>query len=256
MDNVYSFDWIDCWSAANEIVCLCLIFNLDFTDELCFFFCFFSQDHPKYSFNYGVADHHTGDVKSQHETRDGDVVKGKLQFLIYQEHTHRIGDLQWTIVSLFGNSIAVWRIFFFYFFFVSRKSRDQAEKSHNRTKNRIEGSWGEFQRQNETGERALERDFKFSHGDKSLLHHYAFHGINSSLCAFWFYRYESEKWLFFFWFSILCANYMKYWATHKHTHTHMNILKRVREKERNTQLRLKEFREAKWTLTRKYISNG
>lgn len=186
----------------------------------CVFFCFFSQDHPKYSFNYGVADHHTGDVKSQHETRDGDVVKGKLQFLIYQEHTHRIGDLQWTIVSLFGNSIAVWRIFFFYFFFVSRKSRDQAEKSHNRTKNRIEGSWGEFQRQNETGERALERDFKFSHGDKSLLHHYAFHGINFSLCAFWFYRYESEKWLFFFWFSILCANYMKYWATQAHTHTH------------------------------------
>lgn len=35
------------------------------------------QDHPKYSFNYGVADHHTGDVKSQHETRDGDVVKGE-----------------------------------------------------------------------------------------------------------------------------------------------------------------------------------
>uniref|UniRef100_A0A182YSR6 Uncharacterized protein n=1 Tax=Anopheles stephensi TaxID=30069 RepID=A0A182YSR6_ANOST len=34
-------------------------------------------DHPKYAFNYGVADHSTGDVKSQHETRDGDVVKGK-----------------------------------------------------------------------------------------------------------------------------------------------------------------------------------
>lgn len=33
-----------------------------------------------YSFNYGVADHHTGDVKSQHETRDGDVVKGKSLF--------------------------------------------------------------------------------------------------------------------------------------------------------------------------------
>lgn len=36
------------------------------------------QDHPKYAFNYGVADHTTGDVKSQHETRDGDVVKGKF----------------------------------------------------------------------------------------------------------------------------------------------------------------------------------
>ncbi|XP_011300629.1 cuticle protein 7-like [Fopius arisanus] len=30
----------------------------------------------KYSFNYGVNDPHTGDVKSQHEERDGDVVKG------------------------------------------------------------------------------------------------------------------------------------------------------------------------------------
>lgn len=41
-----------------------------------FFFLFYLQDHPKYSFNYGVADHHTGDIKSQHETRDGEVVKG------------------------------------------------------------------------------------------------------------------------------------------------------------------------------------
>lgn len=34
------------------------------------------QTQPKYSFNYGVEDHHTGDVKSQHEYRDGDVLKG------------------------------------------------------------------------------------------------------------------------------------------------------------------------------------
>ncbi|KAG5872614.1 hypothetical protein JTB14_017130 [Gonioctena quinquepunctata] len=32
--------------------------------------------HPKYEFNYGVQDGHTGDYKSQHEQRDGDVVKG------------------------------------------------------------------------------------------------------------------------------------------------------------------------------------
>ncbi|XP_046393597.1 cuticle protein 7-like [Ischnura elegans] len=32
--------------------------------------------HPKYQFEYGVQDHHTGDIKSQHEERDGDVVKG------------------------------------------------------------------------------------------------------------------------------------------------------------------------------------
>ncbi|KAG5872287.1 hypothetical protein JTB14_037419 [Gonioctena quinquepunctata] len=32
--------------------------------------------HPRYEFNYGVQDGHTGDHKSQHEQRDGDVVKG------------------------------------------------------------------------------------------------------------------------------------------------------------------------------------
>lgn len=37
----------------------------------------FSQAHPKYAFDYSVNDPHTGDHKSQWETRDGDVVKGK-----------------------------------------------------------------------------------------------------------------------------------------------------------------------------------
>ncbi|XP_028030198.1 cuticle protein 7-like [Bombyx mandarina] len=32
--------------------------------------------HPKYAFEYKIEDPHTGDLKSQHETRDGDVVKG------------------------------------------------------------------------------------------------------------------------------------------------------------------------------------
>ncbi|XP_072396884.1 larval cuticle protein A2B-like [Diabrotica undecimpunctata] len=32
--------------------------------------------YPKYEFNYGVQDGHTGDHKTQHEVRDGDVVKG------------------------------------------------------------------------------------------------------------------------------------------------------------------------------------
>lgn len=35
------------------------------------------QAPPKYTFKYGVNDYHTGDIKSQHETRDGDVVKGQ-----------------------------------------------------------------------------------------------------------------------------------------------------------------------------------
>ncbi|KAK9869695.1 hypothetical protein WA026_003436 [Henosepilachna vigintioctopunctata] len=37
--------------------------------------------HPKYEFNYGVQDGHTGDHKSQHEVRDGDVVKGSYSLL-------------------------------------------------------------------------------------------------------------------------------------------------------------------------------
>ncbi|XP_052738598.1 uncharacterized protein LOC112058207 [Bicyclus anynana] len=32
--------------------------------------------HPKYEFQYSVADTHTGDIKSQHEARDGDHVTG------------------------------------------------------------------------------------------------------------------------------------------------------------------------------------
>ncbi|BET01352.1 Cuticular protein [Nesidiocoris tenuis] len=31
---------------------------------------------PHYAYEYKVHDSHTGDVKAQHETRDGDVVKG------------------------------------------------------------------------------------------------------------------------------------------------------------------------------------
>ncbi|XP_023313029.1 cuticle protein-like [Anoplophora glabripennis] len=35
--------------------------------------------YPRYQFNYGVADAHTGDHKSQSEARDGDVVRGAYQ---------------------------------------------------------------------------------------------------------------------------------------------------------------------------------
>ncbi|XP_054262492.1 cuticle protein 19-like [Macrosteles quadrilineatus] len=37
--------------------------------------------HPKYSYNYGVKDFHTGDVKNQWEERDGDVVKGEYSLV-------------------------------------------------------------------------------------------------------------------------------------------------------------------------------
>ncbi|XP_017778988.1 PREDICTED: larval cuticle protein A2B-like [Nicrophorus vespilloides] len=36
----------------------------------------YADTHPQYSYKYGVQDAHTGDVKNQHEERDGDVVKG------------------------------------------------------------------------------------------------------------------------------------------------------------------------------------
>lgn len=41
------------------------------------------QDRPRYAFNYGVSDPNTGDIKSQHETRDGDVVKGKYLIILF-----------------------------------------------------------------------------------------------------------------------------------------------------------------------------
>ncbi|GBP63191.1 Cuticle protein 18.6, isoform B [Eumeta japonica] len=36
---------------------------------------------PIYEFSYSVADPHTGDFKSQHESRDGDVVRGSYALL-------------------------------------------------------------------------------------------------------------------------------------------------------------------------------
>lgn len=39
------------------------------------------QAYPKYSFNYGIKDPHTGDIKSQAEERDGDVVKGQYSLV-------------------------------------------------------------------------------------------------------------------------------------------------------------------------------
>lgn len=39
------------------------------------------QAYPKYQFNYGVNDAHTGDVKSQSEHRDGDSVQGEYSLV-------------------------------------------------------------------------------------------------------------------------------------------------------------------------------
>jgi len=40
-----------------------------------------SQSEPSYHFNYGVKDLHTGDLKSQWERREGDVVKGSYSLM-------------------------------------------------------------------------------------------------------------------------------------------------------------------------------
>ncbi|PSN37969.1 hypothetical protein C0J52_10438 [Blattella germanica] len=47
--------------------------------------------YPKYSFKYAVNDYHTGDIKHQHETRDGDVVKGQYS-LVEPDGTIRTVD--------------------------------------------------------------------------------------------------------------------------------------------------------------------
>lgn len=39
------------------------------------------QSSPRYAFNYGVNDQHTGDVKQQSEQREGDVVKGQYSLV-------------------------------------------------------------------------------------------------------------------------------------------------------------------------------
>ncbi|XP_021917290.1 cuticle protein 7-like isoform X1 [Zootermopsis nevadensis] len=36
---------------------------------------------PRYAFNYGVNDQHTGDIKQQSEQREGDVVKGQYSLV-------------------------------------------------------------------------------------------------------------------------------------------------------------------------------
>lgn len=49
------------------------------------------QSHPKYAFRYGVSDPHTGDVKAQQESRDGDVVKGQYS-LVEPDGSIRVVD--------------------------------------------------------------------------------------------------------------------------------------------------------------------
>ncbi|XP_072390366.1 cuticle protein-like [Diabrotica undecimpunctata] len=59
-----------------------------------------------YDFSYGVEDPHTGDVKSQHETRQGDVVKGSYS-LIEADGTKRV--VEYTVDAHSGFNAVVHR---------------------------------------------------------------------------------------------------------------------------------------------------
>ncbi|CAG9837297.1 unnamed protein product [Diabrotica balteata] len=59
-----------------------------------------------YDFGYGVEDPHTGDVKSQHETREGDIVKGSYS-LIEADGTKRI--VEYTVDAHSGFNAVVHR---------------------------------------------------------------------------------------------------------------------------------------------------
>lgn len=50
-----------------------------------------ATDPPRYNFAYDVSDAHTGDIKSQTETRDGDFVRGQYT-LVEPDGTRRIVD--------------------------------------------------------------------------------------------------------------------------------------------------------------------
>lgn len=71
-DSELTLYWIDSRFVQPALGVIFMLSNiLNVSIILCKF-----QAHPKYSYNYGVADGITGDQKSQHEVRDGDVVKG------------------------------------------------------------------------------------------------------------------------------------------------------------------------------------
>jgi hypothetical protein len=55
------------------------------------FSCVFQKDHPRYAYEYGVNDPHTGDIKRAWEKRDGDVVKGQYS-LVEPDGSVRIVD--------------------------------------------------------------------------------------------------------------------------------------------------------------------
>lgn len=57
------------------------------------------QAYPKYAFKYEVNDFHTGDIKTHHESRDGDVVKGKIYRNLQPEKLKTVPVIKQTVLS-------------------------------------------------------------------------------------------------------------------------------------------------------------
>lgn len=67
---------------------------------------------PQYSFSYGVSDGLTGDSKSQHETRSGDVVKGSYSLIDADGHKRTV---DYTADDHNGfNAVVIISLYFFY----------------------------------------------------------------------------------------------------------------------------------------------
>ncbi|XP_055848246.1 larval cuticle protein A2B-like [Episyrphus balteatus] len=62
--------------------------------------------HPQYQFSYSVNDAHTGDVKSQSETRDGGVVQGEYSLIDADGHKRTV---QYTADDVHGFNAVVHR---------------------------------------------------------------------------------------------------------------------------------------------------
>lgn len=72
----------------HAIKCLCFHIlhencnDINYRQINCIHQCFWLQESPSYSYGYGVADTHTGDIKTVWEAKEGDTVKGDLVLIV------------------------------------------------------------------------------------------------------------------------------------------------------------------------------
>lgn len=75
----FLISWLIFWTKPEAIIVLRIVCDANGGFFLIYLLHF--QEHPAYAFSYGVKDLHTGDVKSQWESRDGGVIKGHYSVL-------------------------------------------------------------------------------------------------------------------------------------------------------------------------------